>query len=119
MSFEAISPSEASALAASLDIETPPDLCEVFCVNRFDDPADATRAGLRAGREAFFAPNIWPQDLAGFKTAWTTYYAAMEGLADHLLVLMAACVTITGRLVRGVLRTAHNQPGCQLLPAAT
>ena len=87
--FRGYFPSEASALAASLDIETPGDLCEVYCINRFDNPTDAIAAGLKAGREAFFAPNIWPEGIQGFKAAWTAYYAAMENLADHLLTLMA------------------------------
>ncbi len=92
--FRGYFPSQASALAASLDIETPPDLCEVYCVNRFDDPADATRAGLRPGREAFFAPNIWPEGIDGFKQAWTDYYSAMEGLTAHLLGLMARALSL-------------------------
>ena len=87
--FRGYFPSEASALAASLDIETPGDLCEVYCINRFDEPDDAKQAGLKPGREAFFAANIWPDDVDGFKPAWTNYYAAMEDLTEHLLSLMA------------------------------
>jgi len=87
--FRGYFPSEASALAASLDIETPGDLCEVYCVNRFDEPEAATRAGLKPGRESFFAENIWPNKVENFKPAWTNYYAAMEKLTDHLLALMA------------------------------
>ncbi|MBM61721.1 MAG: oxidoreductase [Acidobacteria bacterium] len=87
--FRGYFPSEASALAASLDIETPGDLCEVYCINRFDDQADAAEAGLKPGREAFFAPNIWPEGIDGFKPAWTAYYAAMENLTRHILGLMA------------------------------
>lgn len=56
--FRGYFPIQNSALAGSLDVETPPDLCEVFAVNRFDDPADADAAGLCEGREGFFAPNI-------------------------------------------------------------
>ena len=86
--FRGYFPIQSSALAGSLDVETPPDLCEVFAVNRFDDAADATAAGLREGREGFFAPNIWP-DVEGFRAAWTDYYRAMESLADELMGLMA------------------------------
>ena len=86
--FRGYFPIQSSALAGSLDVETPPDLCEVFAVNRFDDPADATAASLREGREGFFAPNIWP-DVEGFREAWTDYYRAMESLANELMALMA------------------------------
>ncbi|MXZ79461.1 MAG: isopenicillin N synthase family oxygenase [Acidimicrobiia bacterium] len=86
--FRGYFPIQSSALAGSLDVETPPDLCEVFAVNRFDDPADADAAGLSEGREGFFAPNIWP-DVEGFRDAWTGYYRAMESLADELMALMA------------------------------
>ena len=87
--FRGYFPSEASALAASLDIETPGDLCEVFCINRFDDEKDAKKAGLKPGLESFFAPNIWPENINEFKKAWNTYYLAMENLTGHLLSLMA------------------------------
>lgn len=86
--FRGFFPITTSALAGSLDVETPPDLCEVFAVNRFDDPDDATSAGVRDGREGFFAPNIWP-GIDGFRDAWIGYYAAMESLSNELMALMA------------------------------
>ena len=81
-------PEEAN-LARTLDVETPPDLSESFSINRFDEPAAAVRAGLRPGRESYFAPNVWPESIDGFKPAWTGYYREMERLARHLLRLMA------------------------------
>lgn len=86
--FRGYFPIQTSALAGSLDVETPPDLCEVFAVNRFDDDETAEAAGLAPGREGFFAPNIWPQ-IDGFRRSWTAYYAAMEDLAGDLMRLMA------------------------------
>ncbi|MEQ8516434.1 MAG: 2OG-Fe(II) oxygenase family protein, partial [Chromatocurvus sp.] len=86
--FRGFFPIQSSALAGSLDVETPPDLCEVFAVNRFDDRAAAAAAGCREDREAFFAPNIWPE-VEGFRAAWTAYYAAMESLSRELMALMA------------------------------
>ena len=86
--FRGFFPIQSSALAASLDVETPPDLCEVFAVNRFDDPSCAEAAGVSEGREGFFAPNIWPE-VDGFRDAWTVYYGAMETLANELMALMA------------------------------
>lgn len=86
--FRGYFPMQTSALAGSLDVETPPDLCEVFAVNRFDDQSAAVEAGLSEGREGFFAPNIWP-DLEGFEAVWTEYYGAMTTLATELTHLMA------------------------------
>ncbi len=87
--YRGFTPSQASALGLSKDIETPPDLCELFSINRFDDPDVAQRAGFREGREAFFAPNIWPEKPEGFKEAFESYYIAMESLANSLMQLMA------------------------------
>lgn len=87
--FRGFTPAQASALALSRDVETPPDLCELYTINRFDDPEAAERAGLREGREGFFAPNIWPEEPAGFQPAAEAYYAVMEGLATELMRLMA------------------------------
>jgi isopenicillin N synthase-like dioxygenase len=86
--FRGYFPIQTSALAGSQDIETPPDLCAVFAVNRFDDQSTAVAAGLSEGREGFFAPIIWP-DIEGFASVWTEYYGAMESLATALMQLMA------------------------------
>ena len=89
--YRGFTPSQASALALSREDESLPDLCELYTVNRFDDPETARRSGLREGREGFFAPNIWPgADLVpGFKEAFETYYEVMEDLAAKLMRLMA------------------------------
>ena len=94
--FRGFSPSQASALALSRDIVTPPDLCEAFSINRFDDPEVALRSGLQEGREAFFAPNLWPERPKGFKDAFETYYAIMEDLAAELMKLMALALGLDG-----------------------
>ena len=84
-------PVQSSTLALSRDQQTPPDLAELFLINRFDDREAARRAGLREGREDFFAPNVWPdaEQLPGFREAFETYYAVMEDLATKLMGLMA------------------------------
>ncbi|MCY4423250.1 MAG: hypothetical protein OXC06_09280 [Acidimicrobiaceae bacterium] len=89
--YRGFTPSQASALALSREDESLPDLCELYTVNRFDDPQTALRAGLREGREGFFAPNIWPDPshVPGFKEAFETYYEVMEDLATRLMRLMA------------------------------
>ena len=87
--FRGYTPVETTALALSRDAVTTPDLCEAFSINRFDDPEAALQSGLREGREAFFAPNIWPQRPEGFKHAFEIYYSVMEDLANRLMRLMA------------------------------
>ena len=90
--FRGFTPIETSTLALSRDIVTPPDLCEAFSINRFDDHEVALRSGLQEGREAFFAPNIWPERPEGFKHAFETYYGVMEDLATRLMRLMAVAL---------------------------
>ena len=97
-------PAQSSTLALSRGEQTPPDLAELFLVNRFDDREAARRAGLREGRDDFFAPNVWPdaERLPGFKEAFETYYAVMEDLATKLMGLMAlaSAWTSTGSTTR-------------------
>ena len=89
-------PVQSSTLALSRGEQTPPDLAELFLVNRFDDRDAARRAGLREGREEFFAPNVWPEAdrLPGFKEAFETYYEVMEDLAVKLMRLMALALDL-------------------------
>tara|TARA_B100001175_G_scaffold314005_1_gene322564 strand:+ start:681 stop:1664 length:984 start_codon:yes stop_codon:yes gene_type:complete len=87
--FRGYTAMEKTALSLSRDIQTPPDACEVFSLNHFDDRLVAEKCGLKEGREDFFAPNIWPSNLPEFKETLRSYYTAMEGLADHLMQLSA------------------------------
>ena len=92
--FRGYTPVEKSALSLSRDVETPPDVCEVFSINRFDDKEVAKKCGLKEGREDFFAPNIWPANLPEFKETLQSYYTAMEGLANHLMRLSALALDL-------------------------
>ena len=94
--YRGFTPSQGSALALSRENESMPDLCELYTVNRFDDPEVAVRSGLREGREHFFAPNIWPRPdhVPGFKEALETYYEVMEDLAAKLMRLMALALNL-------------------------
>ena len=89
-------PLRSSTLALSRDEETPPDLAELYLVNRFDDRDAARRAGLREGREEFFAPNVWPDpdQVPGFRESCLAYYAVMEDLAAKLMRLMALALDL-------------------------
>ena len=92
-------PVQSTTLALSRGEQTPPDLAELFLVNRFDDRDAARRAGLREGREEFFAPNVWPgaERLPGFREAFETYYEVMEDLAVKLMRLMALALNLDER----------------------
>ena len=94
--YRGLTPAQGSALALSRDDESLPDLCELYTINRFDDPEVARRAGLREGREGFFAPNIWPDPdrVTGFKEAFEAYYEVMEDLATRLMRLMALALNL-------------------------
>jgi isopenicillin N synthase-like dioxygenase len=85
-------PSGDTALGTTEDERRPPDLCEVFSISRFDDRAAAVRAGYRPGREAFFAPNVWPPVPVGFTESLRSYYAAMEVLAQRIMRLSAVAL---------------------------
>ena len=89
-------PLRSSTLALSRDQETPPDLAELYLVNRFDDREAARRAGLREGREAFFSPNRWPDPdlMPGFRESFLAYYAVMEDLAARIMRLMALALDL-------------------------
>jgi isopenicillin N synthase-like dioxygenase len=93
-------PMGGSALALAHDEVTPPDLSELYTVSRFDDPTAAVRAGSRQGqdegREAFFAPNVWPdpERVPDFREALTACYAVLEDLAARLMRLMALALDL-------------------------
>ncbi|MEO1062890.1 MAG: 2-oxoglutarate and iron-dependent oxygenase domain-containing protein [Actinomycetota bacterium] len=109
--------SEASALAASIGEETPPDLCELYTVNRFDDREEALRSGLIEGREGFFAPNIWPDDLPAVRPAFERYYGVMEELAGQLMGLFASALDLPEDWFEDKIRHHITNLTCQHYPA--
>lgn len=85
--YRGYTPLGAEILAATLGNETPPDLKESFSIGPPDTPDDSYHRGPGAG--AFFAPNQWPEEPAGFQAVYTAYYAAMEHLAKHVMRIFA------------------------------
>jgi isopenicillin N synthase-like dioxygenase len=75
-------------VAASFGVETPPDLCEFYTVNRLGEPGSATREDLGDAYDTWAAPNVWPA-LEGFRETWLEYYAACDGLMRELMRLCA------------------------------
>jgi isopenicillin N synthase-like dioxygenase len=75
-------------LSYSLDEPTPPDLKESLSIGPTDVPAnDPYYTSAEAGPH--FASNVWPQEPADLKPAWTEYFAAIDGLATDLMRLFA------------------------------
>jgi isopenicillin N synthase-like dioxygenase len=88
--FRGYEPPGGSALAKSLGAETPPDLCELFRISRFDDPGNVAAAGGGPPElEYFYGANIWPDEPAGLRPALERYYAELETLAMTIMRLFA------------------------------
>jgi isopenicillin N synthase-like dioxygenase len=94
--FRGYEPVGGSALARSAGDETPPDLCELFRISRFDDPAVAEASGHRPGGDLdyFFAPNIWPERPAELREVLTRYYGALEALSASLMRIFALALDL-------------------------
>lgn len=78
-------------LAGSMRNQTPPDLFERFRMGPFDFPDDAYHRSRAGG---WFAANVWPEGLPGFRPALEAYYRAMEELAGRLMRLFARALDL-------------------------
>ena len=76
-------------LAYSLGEETPPDLFEAFNVGR----EDAVGPYFDAHR-SFYAPNVWPERPARLRAVWAEYEAAVAGVQDVVLRVMALALDL-------------------------
>lgn len=65
-----------------------PDLNEAFFVKRERPPEDPLR---RSGRR-FVGPNVWPEDLPGFRESVLAYTDAMDRFARRMLPAVAAAL---------------------------
>lgn len=84
----------AHGLAYSLNRNTPPDLFERFRMGRFDLPDDDYH---RRRAATYFAPNLWPTFVPGFRQALCAYYSAMERLAADLMAAFALALELPER----------------------
>jgi isopenicillin N synthase-like dioxygenase len=80
------------ALARSLDVETPPDLVEVFSASNV--AYDSRPSVVAPEFDEFYVANIWPDEPAAFRTVWTAYYAALEQLSNRLAQLFALALDL-------------------------
>ncbi len=74
-------------LAATLGIETPPDLREQFFMGPPEDHGELVTAFPDAAR--FYAPNIWPDTPDDFRETMTDLYRAFERLGGQLMTAFA------------------------------
>ena len=68
--------------------ETPPDLKESFAVGADQPTGDPVADGY------WFQPNIYPAEVPGLRPAVVGYLARMRALADELLVICAAALSL-------------------------
>jgi isopenicillin N synthase-like dioxygenase len=80
------------ALAYSRGQETPPDLFEAFNVGRED-----TLGPYYDAHRSYYAPNVWPDEPAGLRTAWLAYEHAVSALETTLLEAMALALDLPPR----------------------
>jgi isopenicillin N synthase-like dioxygenase len=80
------------ALSRANDAAAPPDLKEFFHVGPVDTSDDRYYTSA-LGRQHFI-PNLWPTAPAGFATAATTYYRAMDQLIVFLMRLAALALQV-------------------------
>jgi len=71
--------------AATYGVDTPPDMKETFAYGTVDVPDEA----LRTESPRWYAPNVWPEEPAGFQEASEEFWRRCKGLADELLQLFA------------------------------
>ncbi len=79
-----------SYVAASNDVVTPPDVCQLYTMCRLGEPGVASEASLGPEEYPVWSkPNVWPTEVAGFKETWLEYYEVLEGLSAELMQLFA------------------------------
>lgn len=71
------------ALGYSFGQETPPDLNEGFNIG-WEPPPEPD--------PVFFAPNVWPAEVPGFRDAWLAYWHALDGLGKLLMEVFAVAL---------------------------
>jgi isopenicillin N synthase-like dioxygenase len=79
-------------VAGSLGEKRPHDLREQIVTG---PPAPAGDPYYqRPEAQRFFWPNVWPERPAGLERSWADYYAAMTGLAGHIMRLFALALDL-------------------------
>ena len=79
-------------LSYSLEEATPGDLKESFSIGPSGVPDDDYHRGPQAG--AHFEPNVFPQGIDGFESAYTEYFSAMSDLSQSLMRIFALALEL-------------------------
>ena len=115
-------PVMAESVARSRGEATPGDMNESMMIGPLDVPDTPYFKGPAAGRH--FAPNLWPERPAAFRAAWTAYYRAMEALAEEVMRIFAAALSLDDadffrdKIDRHISRLrVRNYPAPQTAPA--
>jgi isopenicillin N synthase-like dioxygenase len=79
-------------LAYSRGDRSTADLKEVFAIG----PVDVPETQYFRGPDAYpsFAPNLWPERPASFRTVWTAYYRALEKLTLSVMRMLALALDL-------------------------
>jgi isopenicillin N synthase-like dioxygenase len=78
------------ALSYSVGVARPPDLFEAFNIG--PDAPDLTDSAVAAERHRLFAPNLWPDEVPGLRSALVAYMAEVRRVADVLTGLFAVAL---------------------------
>jgi isopenicillin N synthase-like dioxygenase len=73
---------------------TPPDLRELYFINRLDPLPEPYLARLGPTLDYVTHPNIWPAGPPGLREASEAYYRALERLAGQLLAIFAVALDL-------------------------
>jgi isopenicillin N synthase-like dioxygenase len=82
-------PLGSEALSYSLGRQRPPDLFEAFNIGD-----DAPPPGIPASAATLFAPNLWPEQPAGFQDAIWAYFLEAVDLSRRLLDIFAVALDL-------------------------
>ncbi|MEM9202844.1 MAG: 2OG-Fe(II) oxygenase family protein [Actinomycetota bacterium] len=86
-----------SYVAGSEDLDTAPDLCELFTISRLGEPGVATRASLGEDFDVWSRANQWPTEVPAFRSTWLAYYEALEAVANELMRFFALALDLDER----------------------
>ena len=78
-----------SYVSGSEDLDTAPDLCELYTACRLGEPGVATQASLGDDYDVWSRPNQWPAEVPAFRTTWLEYYEVLEALAAEIMRFFA------------------------------
>jgi len=84
-------PLQAESLARSRGEVSPPDLKESFNIGPLTPPPGVAQ---NTDTDFCFAPNLWPDEPADFRSVWIDYYAAMGALAAIIMRIFALALDL-------------------------